>query len=99
MVGYDSDSPSYRIYNRYTGRVSSSRNVTFIEQPAKASYSDEDSSTLDVQEPDDAEENQQPQEDIIDFNIYDGIAQLEGCLLYTSPSPRDLSTSRMPSSA
>ena len=27
------------------------------------------------------------------------IAQLRGCLLYTSPSPRDLSTSRMPSSA
>ena len=26
-------------------------------------------------------------------------AQLYGCLLYTSPSPRDLSTSRMPSSA
>ena len=25
--------------------------------------------------------------------------QLIGCLLYTSPSPRDLSTSRMPSSA
>ena len=25
--------------------------------------------------------------------------QYEGCLLYTSPSPRDLSTSRMPSSA
>ena len=25
--------------------------------------------------------------------------QTEGCLLYTSPSPRDLSTSRMPSSA
>ena len=25
--------------------------------------------------------------------------QAEGCLLYTSPSPRDLSTSRMPSSA
>ena len=25
--------------------------------------------------------------------------QLYGCLLYTSPSPRDLSTSRMPSSA
>ena len=24
---------------------------------------------------------------------------LESCLLYTSPSPRDLSTSRMPSSA
>ena len=27
------------------------------------------------------------------------IEQLKGCLLYTSPSPRDLSTSRMPSSA
>ena len=28
-----------------------------------------------------------------------GITQLDYCLLYTSPSPRDLSTSRMPSSA
>ena len=27
------------------------------------------------------------------------IDQIKGCLLYTSPSPRDLSTSRMPSSA
>ena len=27
------------------------------------------------------------------------IGLLYGCLLYTSPSPRDLSTSRMPSSA
>ena len=26
-------------------------------------------------------------------------ARVRGCLLYTSPSPRDLSTSRMPSSA
>ena len=26
-------------------------------------------------------------------------SQLDSCLLYTSPSPRDLSTSRMPSSA
>ena len=26
-------------------------------------------------------------------------AEITGCLLYTSPSPRDLSTSRMPSSA
>ena len=26
-------------------------------------------------------------------------AVVRGCLLYTSPSPRDLSTSRMPSSA
>ena len=27
------------------------------------------------------------------------VTRLEHCLLYTSPSPRDLSTSRMPSSA
>ena len=34
-------------------------------------------------------------------NIYDYCQKLMdyGCLLYTSPSPRDLSTSRMPSSA
>ena len=33
-------------------------------------------------------------ETILDFS-----GQTSGCLLYTSPSPRDLSTSRMPSSA
>ena len=27
------------------------------------------------------------------------VGQMDNCLLYTSPSPRDLSTSRMPSSA
>ena len=31
------------------------------------------------------------------FNVMNRL--LYGCLLYTSPSPRDLSTSRMPSSA
>ena len=36
----------------------------------------------------------------IDLNgILAWIEQLSDCLLYTSPSPRDLSTSRMPSSA
>ena len=43
----------------------------------------------------------------LDFNLYTNFAlkpyagktQNEICLLYTSPSPRDLSTSRMPSSA
>ena len=40
-----------------------------------------------------------------DFGIYDlnqflnGLSLHASCLLYTSPSPRDLSTSRMPSSA
>ena len=40
---------------------------------------------------------------IIDSQVFSWLAfksaQLENCLLYTSPSPRDLSTSRMPSSA
>ena len=31
--------------------------------------------------------------------VYGATANLFTCLLYTSPSPRDLSTSRMPSSA
>ena len=31
--------------------------------------------------------------------VYHAIEVMEDCLLYTSPSPRDLSTSRMPSSA
>ena len=30
---------------------------------------------------------------------FEDVGQGMGCLLYTSPSPRDLSTSRMPSSA
>ena len=33
------------------------------------------------------------------FLLYAFIIVPQGCLLYTSPSPRDLSTSRMPSSA
>ena len=32
-------------------------------------------------------------------NVPDWLTLLYACLLYTSPSPRDLSTSRMPSSA
>ena len=34
-----------------------------------------------------------------DSSAYGVNAAYSGCLLYTSPSPRDLSTSRMPSSA
>ena len=45
-----------------------------------------------------------PDADKIRGNIGHGISHsalnyVDGCLLYTSPSPRDLSTSRMPSSA
>ena len=34
-----------------------------------------------------------------EVDVSQQLLQLETCLLYTSPSPRDLSTSRMPSSA
>ena len=46
-----------------------------------------------------------PYPPILNLNTIKGITSIEGnggpltCLLYTSPSPRDLSTSRMPSSA
>ena len=35
----------------------------------------------------------------IDRSAYETVQPISACLLYTSPSPRDLSTSRMPSSA
>ena len=37
--------------------------------------------------------------DTVDQYVYHTDRQKKVCLLYTSPSPRDLSTSRMPSSA
>ena len=46
-----------------------------------------------------------PQRDLNEQNVQDfiesngNVAKIYDCLLYTSPSPRDLSTSRMPSSA
>ena len=33
IVGYDSGKPTFRVYDRYTGIISSSRNVSFIEEP------------------------------------------------------------------
>ena len=38
-------------------------------------------------------------EEINVFVFDENISLLEGCLLYTSPSPRDVEESRMPSSA
>ena len=37
--------------------------------------------------------------EIKQFELSDNVKGIYVCLLYTSPSPRDLSTSRMPSSA
>ena len=39
------------------------------------------------------------QEDLIKISEVTNLSVFQVCLLYTSPSPRDLSTSRMPSSA
>ena len=36
---------------------------------------------------------------VLAFEGTEALSRLYACLLYTSPSPRDLSTSRMPSSA
>ena len=41
----------------------------------------------------------QPLELTNNVETFDIMVNVNGCLLYTSPSPRDLSTSRMPSSA
>ena len=40
-----------------------------------------------------------PKADLLADSTLNTLQQLSNCLLYTSPSPRDLSTSRMPSSA
>ena len=37
--------------------------------------------------------------EVVPKDAFDKILWIDSCLLYTSPSPRDLSTSRMPSSA
>ena len=37
--------------------------------------------------------------ELLPRNVHEAIAGISGCLLYTSPSPRDGATSRMPSSA
>ena len=68
---------------------------TTDEVVAEDEYSDEEV----VAEAEESEEEVvTEEEEPIDIEA-DVQALLEGCLLYTSPSPRDLSTSRMPSSA
>ena len=39
------------------------------------------------------------QESFVKMNYWDDLIQSNNCLLYTSPSPRDVEESRMPSSA
>ena len=43
--------------------------------------------------------NSEITQECLELSFLGGNAEIMSCLLYTSPSPRDLSTSRMPSSA
>eukprot|EP00903_Cladosiphon_okamuranus_P014960 g13848.t1 len=68
LVGYDNDRPTFRIYNRTTGRITSSPHVTFIEPPP-AVLPPADSSG-------DIETEHEPDSPDVD-NIKDGITLLE----------------------
>ena len=71
----------------YNNLLRSLESLERIEQPYEVVILDADSRL----ETDDDKPNVR----IIPFPV----DEAKGCLLYTSPSPRDLSTSRMPSSA
>lgn len=67
LVGYNDDSPTFRVYNRETKRLASSRNVIFIEEPQAVLPPAEDA-------PDDPDfdvgaEPDSPDEDIINTGI------------------------------
>ena len=68
LVGYDNDSPTFRIYNRTTGRVTSSRNVTFIETPPAVVPPADSAGDFDTEN--------EPESPDVD-NINDGITLLE----------------------
>ena len=53
----------------------------------------------DIMEGDDEEIEDDDVDKLINDMTAEEVAKKKVCLLYTSPSPRDLSTSRMPSSA
>ena len=38
LVGYDSNKPTFRVYDRYTGRILSSRNVSIILKSRRKFY-------------------------------------------------------------
>ena len=106
MVGYGKGSKTYRIWESGT-KIIESRNVTSIETlPVKLNAFDHDHNDgnddtfLDLESsfiPLGTQEEMPETE--ADAEPDTGDSQSGGCLLYTSPSPRDLSTSRMPSSA
>eukprot|EP00903_Cladosiphon_okamuranus_P021709 g19958.t1 len=68
LVGYDNDSPTFCIYNRTTGHITSSRNVTFIESPPVVLPPADSSGDLETEN--------EPDSPGVD-NINDGITLLE----------------------
>eukprot|EP00903_Cladosiphon_okamuranus_P012044 g11309.t1 len=68
LVGYENDSPTFRIYNRTTGHITSSRNVTFIESSPAVLPPADSSGDLET-------ENESDSPDV--DNINDGITLLE----------------------
>ena len=89
----DSESRVYVAGN--TGLVGSAI-VRMLHRKGYTNIFSTPSSHFDLRRQDDVErffKNNEPE------YVYLAAAKVGGCLLYTSPSPRDLSTSRMPSSA
>ena len=82
LVGYNNNSPSFRVYNRETTRITSYRNVTFIEEPQVVLPAADESgdSDFDIEAKPDS-----PDEDIIDK----GISLLE----QTDTTPMDTGSS------
>ena len=67
LVGYNNDSPTYRLLDSTNGKIVRSRNVTFIEQVQSNTPS-----TIIV---DDNDERRMNSDDL--ENVYDGITSLE----------------------
>ena len=69
-------------------------NVKIIEAEQVKEYSQEQISILGA-----SKEPQHSAIDALDTLLFDETNAINNCLLYTSPSPRDATLSRMPSSA
>ena len=90
VVGYLSDTGMARL----TGSMLGSSNTIILDVEGTPSYDLPDTQEYEGTEIDIVKELVSTS---LSINELD--ARVRDCLLYTSPSPRDLSTSRMPSSA
>ena len=87
--------------NQKTSSNMSEKNITFEDLPKAVSWLMDKLNELDSKIDGLNNQNQSvPTEQWMNLKeLCDYIPSHPACLLYTSPSPRDLSTSRMPSSA